>query len=317
MLRRWLAGVFALRAPAPLWQGVLLGISCLALSLGLWWLVTSGPAEERLISPIALPSPGETFGSFHSLWFERALTRNLVITLKRVLLGFSLAVVVGVPLGILAGCFSRFQSFLSPLIIFGRNIPLAALIALTFFFFGIGEGQKVMFIFIACVAFVVADASTAIQDVATRYVDTGYTLGASQRQVILKVLVPLAMPSVFNSLRLLFGLAFGYIMLAELIKLGDEVGGLGYLINISQRRGPREHIYLIVLIIPMVALVIDRILFWIQKQLFPHRYGGAGILNQGIRSLLHVWESVKGTFIKPNLPARLLAPAAQPGRDHP
>lgn len=314
-MRRWLSGIFALRAPAPQWQGVLLGISCLLLSLGLWWWLTLGVAEERLISPIALPSPSETFGSFHELWFDRALTRNLLITLKRVLLGFSLAVVVGVPLGVLAGCFSRFQSFLSPLIIFGRNIPLAALIALTFFFFGIGEGQKVMFIFIACVAFVVADAATAVQDVATRYVDTGYTLGASQRQVILKILVPLAMPSVFNSLRLLFGLAFGYIMLAELIKLGDEVGGLGYLINISQRRGPREHIYLIVLIIPMVALLIDRVLFWIQVQLFPYRYGGAGVLNRGIRGLLHGWESLKGRFIKPNLPARLLDSVAKVGRD--
>ena len=53
----------------------------------------------------------------------------------------------------------------------------------------------------------------------------------------MKVLVPLAMPSVFNSLRLLFGLAFGYIMLAEVVKFGGESGGLGDIINTSQRRG--------------------------------------------------------------------------------
>jgi NitT/TauT family transport system permease protein len=305
-LRRALAQFVTLRKPTPQWQAILLGLVCIALSFGVWWLLTRGPAEQRVVSPIALPSPAETFDSFSSLWFDRALTRNLLITLKRVVAGFALAVAIGVPLGVLAGCFSRFNAFLSPLITFGRNIPLAALIALTFFFFGIGEWQKIMFIFIACVAFIVADSATAVRDVASRYIDTAYTLGASQRQVILKVLVPLSMPSVFNSLRLLFGLAFGYIMLAELIKLGDEVGGLGYLINISQRRGPREHIYLIVLIIPVVALLIDRILFSVQKQLFPHEYGGAGLLNKCVRGVLHGWDGLKGKFIKPKLPPGLI-----------
>ena len=62
-------------------------------------------------------------------------------------------------------------------------------------------------------------------------------------QTIGKVLLPLALPSVFNSLRLIFSLAFGYIMLAEVVKFGGEAGGLGDLINISQRRGPREHVH--------------------------------------------------------------------------
>ena len=69
--------------------------------------------------------------------------------------------------------------------------------------------------------------------------------------MILKVLVPLALPSVFNSLRLLFGLAFGYIMLAEIDQVGGEAGGLGDIINISQRRGPAASTFSsILLIIP-------------------------------------------------------------------
>ena len=87
----------------------------------------------------------------------------------------------------------------------------------------------------------------AISDVSSRYLDTAYTLGANSWQTIIKVLVPLAMPAVFDSARVLFGLAFGYIMLAEMVKFGGEEGGLGHLILISQRQGPREHIYLIVL----------------------------------------------------------------------
>ncbi len=95
-----------------------------------------------------------------------------------------------------------------------------------------------MFIFIACVAFIVMDTATAIADVSSRYVDTAYTLGASRWQIIIKVLVPLAMPSIFNSLRLLFGLAFGYIMLAEVIKIGARRADWASIINVVATAQP-------------------------------------------------------------------------------
>ncbi len=292
----------ALRRPPKLWMGPVFGCLSIVMLFGLWWFLTRGEPEQRIIGPSALPSPGETFSTFHSLWFDRALTRNLVVTLKRVVMGFALAFLVGVPLGIVAGCFPWFRLFLAPVVIFGRNIPLAALIPLTFFFFGIGETQKVMFIFIACVAFIISDVAVAIADVDSRYLDTAYTLGANTWQSIIKVLVPLAMPAILDSARLLFGLAFGYIMLAELVRFGDEIGGLGNLILMSQRRGPREHIFLIVLIIPVVALILDRIFFWIQRQLFPHRYGGAGLLNRAFRFACDRWDDVKSRIRKPRPP---------------
>jgi NitT/TauT family transport system permease protein len=255
--------------------------------------------RDRIVPHRVLPSPGETFASFPSLLFDRKLDLNILVTLRRVVLGFGLAVLIGLPLGVLCGCFPAVNAFLMPLNVFGRNIPIAALIPLMFAFFGIAEQQKVMFIFFATVAFIISDTARAIADVGSHYIDTAYTLGASRRQVILKVLVPLAMPSVFNSFRLLFGLAFGYIMLAETVKFGGEAGGLGDIILTSQRQGPREHIILVLLIIPVVALGVDRLLFWIQQELFPHRYGGAGILNAGVRALLHGWENFKALFREP------------------
>lgn len=294
----YLRRVFLLRQEAAWWEMLAYGTACVLMVLGLWWFVTRGEPEQRIYSPSILPSPAETFGSFHDLWFERALTRNTYASLRRVVFGFGLAAVVGVPLGILAGCFGWLGAFLTPLTIFGRNIPVAALIPLTFSFFGIGEQQKIMFIFIASVAFILSDSARAVIDVDRRYIDTAYTLGAERRQVILKVLVPLSLPDIFNSLRLLFGLAFGYIMLAELVKFGGESGGLGDIINTSQKRGNREHIILVLLIIPLVALGIDRVFFWVQRELFPARYGGAGLLNALVRRLLHGWEWLKGLVFK-------------------
>jgi len=306
---------FALRKEAPRWQAILWGAFCLVLCFGLWWFVTRGEPEERILSYTILPSPRETFATFSSLWFDRALTRNTFATLRRVALGFGLAALIGIPLGVLGGCFSRVHAFFAPLSLFGRNIPIAALIPLTFSLFGVGEFQKVMLIFIASVAFVLSDTARAVMDISSEYIDTAYTLGANRLQVIMKVLVPLAMPSIFNSLRLLFGLAFGYIMLGELVTIGDT-GGLGHIINISMRRGPREHIILALILIPLIALVIDRLLFWVQRALFPYRYGGSGLLYYGVRALLHGWEDLsfrlwKRPALQPGSPTQSLNPSTQ------
>lgn len=287
-----------LREELPPLRGLLLGILCLVLCWALWWGLTRGAEpEERFLSPGVLPSPAETFAGFHNLWFERALTRNTFASIRRVVLGFGLAAVVGVPLGILCGCFRWLNAFFAPLTTVGRNIPVAALIPLTFSLFGIGEFQKIMFLFIACVAFVVMDSATAVADISSRYIDTAYTLGAGRWQIITKVLVPLAMPSIFNSLRLLFGLAFGYIMLAEVIQLSEEAGGLGSIINMSQRRGNQAQILLVLMIIPLVALAIDWLLFWIQRQLFPYQYGSDGLLHGALRLILRGWEDLKRTIL--------------------
>lgn len=289
VLRDWLA----LRKPLARWKAILLGIACVLLVFGGWAIVTTGTAESRIVGPLTLPSPEETLGKFSELWTDFALTRNVLVTLRRVCIGFALALVIGVPVGITAGCFPRVHAFLAPLIMLGRNIPLAAVLPLMIFICGAGETNKVMFIFVASVAFVVSDAARAIMDVSARYIDTAYTLGASRWQTISKVLVPLAAPTIFSACRQMFGLAFGYIMLAESIKTADEVGGLGYQIQIFQRRGFREHIYLIILVISVVALVIDQVLAWVQRQLFPHLYNGDGVLRALVRVVLIPWEGLK------------------------
>ncbi len=253
-------------SPGP-WARRLLGLGSVGLVILLWWLATRGPTPEtRLVSPVLLPSPAEVLASLPSL-IERDLLASVVATLRRVFLGFGLVVVLGVPLGILAGSWRLLDAAAAPLAVFGRNIPIAALIPMTILWFGIDETQKVMFIFVACVPFVFSDAVVALLAVHERYVDTAMTLGASHAQVVRKVLVPLAMPDVFNNLRNLFGLAFGYIMLAELI---NAQHGLGYLLSTSQRRGLIEHIIIILMLIGALAYGIDRLLYWFQRGLFPH-----------------------------------------------
>lgn len=261
--------LFDLRIPPPPLTGKLLGLLTVSLLIAAWWFVTSGPSpEQRIVSPVILPSPMEVGGSFGALWNERGLAASIAATLRRVLIGFGLAVIVGVPLGIIAGSWRVFDAAAAPVALFGRNVPVAALIPLTILWFGIDETQKVMFIFIACIPFVFSDAVRAIVSLPDRYVETAQTLGATPFQIVSKVLVPLGLPDIYKSLRGLFGMAFGYIMLAELI---NAEHGLGYLLSTSQRRGLSEHIILILLVIAGLAFVIDRFLLLMQRGLFPYQ----------------------------------------------
>jgi NitT/TauT family transport system permease protein len=261
--------LFRLRAAPSLVTRRLVGVGALGVLVLLWWLATSGlGSEDRLISPIILPSPAEVVRSFPSLWRDRALVASIAATLQRVLIGFGLAAAVGVPLGIIAGSWRVVEAAGAPLALFGRNLPVAALIPLTILWFGIDETQKIMFIFIACIPFVYSDAVAAVANVPERYIETAQTLGASPLQIVGKVLIALALPNIYDSLRHLFGLAFGYIMLAELI---NAQHGLGYLLMTSQRRGLSEHIILILIIIGLLAYSIDRLLAWLQRGLFPYR----------------------------------------------
>ena len=266
------SSLFALRRPPSPNARRLAGIGAMGVVVLIWWLATLGAtAEQRFVSPVILPSPVEVIRSFPSLLNDRALIQSIAATLRRVLVGFGLAVLVGVPLGIAAGSWRVVEAAGAPLALFGRNLPVAALIPLTILWFGIDETQKVMFIFIATVPFVYSDAAAAIVGVPDRYVETAQTLGASTLQIVRKVLVALALPDIYNSQRHLFGLAFGYIMLAELI---NAQHGLGYLLMTSQRRGLSEHIILILVVIGLLAYGIDRLLFWFQRGLFPYRVPG-------------------------------------------
>jgi ABC-type nitrate/sulfonate/bicarbonate transport system permease component len=260
--------LFALRIAPPPMTRRLVGAAAVGAIVLVWWAITAGAVENRLVSPIILPSPAEVIRSFPTLLNDRALVQSIAATLKRVIIGFGLATLVGVPLGIVAGSWRVVEAGAAPIALFGRNLPVAALIPLTILWFGIDEAQKTMFIFIATVPFVYSDAAAAIASVPDRYVETAQTLGATSRQIVAKVLLPLALPQIYNSLRHLFGLAFGYIMLAELI---NAEHGLGYLLMTSQRRGLSEHIILILIIIGLLAYGIDRLLFWFQRGLFPYR----------------------------------------------
>lgn len=258
-----------IRERIPPWMSWLLGALPIVVLLGVWHLLTAGAeAEKRVISPTILPNPIEVVRSFPQLWVDRALMRNLLVSFGRVVEGFALAVAIVFPLGLLMGAFTKVRAAFTPLSVFGAYLPIPALVPLTLSLFGTGEMQKVVFLGLAFAIYLLPMVASAVESVDDTLLKTAYTLGAGRAQAVTKVLLPVAWPRIYESLRLGFGVGWSYILLAEMVDIGKGLGGI---IIVSQRRGPREHIYLVLLVIVAVAFLTDKAWVGLGKRLFPYR----------------------------------------------
>ena len=221
-----------------------------------------------MLSPTILPSPVEVVRSFPSLWFERALTRNVLVSLYRVLAGFAVGVAIAFPLGVMMGSFTKVKATFNPLAVLGAYLPIPALVPLTLSLLGTGEKQKIGFLALAFVIYLLPLIVAAVDDVDPIYLKTAYTLGATKWQAVSKVLLAISWHDVYQALRFGFGIGWSYILLAEMVDIGRGIGGL---IITSQRRGPREHIYLALLVIVALAFLTDKLWATLGKRLFPYR----------------------------------------------
>ncbi len=266
---------FAIRGEVPRWATIVLGLVPIALLLGLWWGITHGEPEERRVSPTILPSPGEVFSYLPQLLTHKGennqgnfLFHNVWASGKRVIKGFLLALVIVMPIGIGMGAFASIRATFGSLMTASGYIPIATLVPLTMSWFGTDEKQKVIFLAMAFGIYLLPLVVKAIDGVPDVFLRTAQTLGATRAQIVTRVLVPIAMPDLWHAMRLAFGVGWTYIVLTEALVQTD---GLGYLIEIARRRGPREQIYLVIMIITIIAWFADQLWMRIGRWLFPYR----------------------------------------------
>src|SRR5262245_2726534 len=261
-----------IRGRVPRSASIVLGSIPIAAMFLLWWVFTAGPPEERRIAPTILPSPVEVVQSIPQLVSSRDLFHHVLASVRRVGLGLLLAVIIVLPLGVVIAAFHSVIALFSPVATASGYIPIATLVPLTMSWFGIDEFQKVMFLAMAFAIYLLPLVVTAINGVPDVYLRTSYTLGASRLDIIRYVLVPIALPDLWHAMRLAFGVGWTYIVLAEVVVMVD---GLGFLIQNSFRRGPREHIYLVIVVITLIAWVADLLWERLGRVLFPYRRAGS------------------------------------------
>jgi NitT/TauT family transport system permease protein len=226
-----------------------------------------------VLGPTILPSPSEVVQSVGDLvgssdQDSRNIFDHIGLSLRRVALGFLLAMAIALPVGILMSSFGSARATFAPMVTASGYIPIAALVPLTMSWFGVDESQKVVFLAMAFCIFLLPMVVRAIDSVPEIYLRTAYTMGATRWHIIRRVLVPVALPDIWHSMRLAFGIGWSYLVLAEVVV---KTGGLGDLIDTARRRGMSGRIYLVIVIITIIAWVADLLWARIGMLLFPYR----------------------------------------------
>src|SRR6267142_1684890 len=221
------------REELPYSKGLGLTALFVAVTLGVWWFLTRGQPSERIVQQLILPSPMEVLRAFVPLHLEQGLVRSALTSWLRVTTGFALAALVAVPLGVFMATFAPVASFFRPLALAGAYIPIIVFIPLSMTWFGTGEAQKIGFLFIGCFVALLPLVIKDIADVPSAFLDVAVTKGASRWQLVRHVLFPVAQANIWDHLRGVYGVGWGWIIMAEVVLLPKY--GLGGLIGISER----------------------------------------------------------------------------------
>ncbi len=251
------------KEPIPRTVALGLSLASFVILLGVW----SALSYSGAIEPFFLPSPSTVAETLYRMFAEQNFIADVWASSYRILLGFLLASLVAVPLGIAIGSFPAAQAFFEPAIAAVRYMPASAFIPLLIIWFGIGELEKVAVIFIGTffpLTLMVADVSA---NVAKELLNISYTLGASRGQVFRKVLLPACWPGVIDNLRIGLGWAWTYLIVAELVAAST---GIGHVILTASRFLETERIIGGILTIGALGLLTDAFFRRLYRTLFPY-----------------------------------------------
>lgn len=239
---------------------LLLGVAAFAILLALW----SAVSYSGLVDPLFLPTPSDTLASGVTM-FQTGFAADIGVTVFRVMSGFLIAALVGVPLGVLVGTYAPVSAFLEPVFSFVRYMPASAFIPLFILWIGIDESEKIAIIILGSLPQIVLMVASNIRNVPISLVEASYTLGTNRGNVLWKVIVPKASPDIVDTLRIILGWAWTYVIVAEIVGASS---GIGYSILQSQRSMAVDQIFVAILTLGFIGLIVDNLLVLVNRIAF-------------------------------------------------
>jgi len=192
------------------------------------------------------------------------LTHHLAVSLTRSLAGFTLALVVALPLGLLLGWFRKFESYVEPLIQVFRQTSAFALFPLFILVFGVGEISRIAIIFYGAQWYILLNTSSGVKNVDPLLIKLGRSLKMSHFQLFRKIILPAALPTIFTGLRLSATLAILIIVSAEMMGASE---GLGLVLITAQYNFDVVRMYAAVMLLALVGYLTNYLLVGIEKRL--------------------------------------------------
>jgi len=234
--------------PKPL--NTTLIVMSVGVPLLLWWLVTT----VGNIDPKFLPTPAKVLVAFGRLWSTRELLKDTVASLWRVGVGFLLAAILSIPVGVLMGSFPSIRALLEPLFGLMRYMPAPAFIPLLILYLGIGEEPKITLIFIGVFFFNSLMVMDTVKFVPKDLIESTYILGGDRIQSLFQVIFPYVLPGILDACRINLAAAWQLVIVSELIAANE---GLGRRISVAGRFLRTDEIFVGLIVIGVIGLSFD------------------------------------------------------------
>jgi taurine transport system permease protein len=243
-------------------------------------MLTSGslqvrPEEGLTMEALYLPPPEQVWKRFVQLNAEGyqgvGLWENVMWSLIRVVLGFFLGCLFGIPLGFAMGLNSWLRGWFDPIVEFMRPVPPLALIPLVIIWFGIGEQGKISLLFLAALWIMIIGARAGVSGVNISKVHAAYSLGATKRQLLSKVILPNSLPEIFTAARVAMGVCWGTVVAAELVAAEK---GAGKMIIAASKFQLTDIVLIGIIIIGVIGFGIDVLMRMAENKLVPWKGRG-------------------------------------------
>ena len=218
-------------------------------------LLAAWDAAVRLSGSDLFPKPLDVAAGIVELGRKGLLHKYIVASLFRVTIGFGLAVVIGVPAGLLLGWSTRLFYAFNPLIQVFRPISPIAWIPVAILWFGVDDRAPIFLIFLASVFPITVSAIAAVQNIQQNYIRAARNFGLGRLELFRRVIFPATLPQVLTGIRIALGVAWLVVVAAEMIAVNS---GLGYLIIDARNAGKRYDLVVAgMVMIGLIGLGLD------------------------------------------------------------
>lgn len=241
-----------------------LSIASIAFCLLLWFVLTdvSGLISQKyLSSPIALAR--EFVLLLQTGYAGTPLWLHFAASLGRTLAGYTLSVLVAVPLGLIMGLSPTVRALLSPIFNLMRPVPVIALIPLMVLWFGIGETSKIFVIFLASFLYIVLNTTAGVATIPEGLIRAGLNLGANRFALFWRVIFPASLPSIMTGMKTGLAVSWAVVVAAELLAAQR---GLGYMIQDAATFYRIKDVYIGVILIGVAGLLMTNALSAIESR---------------------------------------------------
>lgn len=216
-----------------------------------------------LVSSIFFPTFSETVITLKNLVLSGEILIHAKASLERSIIGFGLAAIIAIPLGLIMGWYSHVEKYTDLLIQSLRNTSLFALLPLFIMLFGIGETSKIAIVFYAALWYMLINTISGVKSVDPLYIKAARSFGISDIDLFKKIILPASIPSIIAGARLSAKAAVMVVIAAEMLAAKS---GLGYFVQDAQLMFRIPEMYAGILTLAIIGLSLNYLLVWMEKK---------------------------------------------------